>query len=184
MHAQPHINDSMRTILIDWMIQVHSGLHSNSRNQTLHLAVYLLDRYLSVQTVCRNRLQLVGVTALLIASKYEDVCALKVKHCVHLCDNAYNTPDVCAMEGAILRALDFRVVAPTVAAFLDRYLLCMRANESSSVQNLAEYFADCTLLDYKILCYRPSLVAASALAAACIGAGKHDLWVSDAYMAC
>ena len=71
MSAQTDINASMREILVDWLIEVH--LKFKLLPETLYLTVNLIDRYLEKQNVLRNKLQLVGVTAMLIASKYDEV---------------------------------------------------------------------------------------------------------------
>ena len=71
MSSQDDINEKMRTILIDWLIEVH--LKFKLRHETLFLTVNILDRFLTVQKVARQRLQLVGVVALMIAAKYEEI---------------------------------------------------------------------------------------------------------------
>ena len=71
MDCQKDINPSMREILNDWLIEVH--LKFGLLPETLFLTVNLIDRYLSTKSIYRNKLQLVGVTAMLIASKYEEI---------------------------------------------------------------------------------------------------------------
>jgi hypothetical protein len=69
MEGQPHINERMRSILVDFLIEVH--LNFKLVPETLYLTINLIDRYLQLKEVPRPKLQLVGVTSLLIASKYE-----------------------------------------------------------------------------------------------------------------
>lgn len=76
MQAQPDINEKMRAILVDWLVDVH--LKFKLRAPTLFLAVNLIDRYLARKVVMRQQLQLVGVSAMLLASKYEEVYAPEV----------------------------------------------------------------------------------------------------------
>lgn len=61
----------MRSILVDWLVEVAQEykLHSD----TLYQTVGMIDRYLSVARVPRNYLQLVGVSCMLVASKYEEI---------------------------------------------------------------------------------------------------------------
>ena len=66
MARQPDITVTMRCILVDWLVEVNDEYKLNS--ETLHLAVNYIDRFLSVMTVVRAKLQLVGTTALFIAS--------------------------------------------------------------------------------------------------------------------
>jgi len=77
MASQADINDKMRAILVDWLVEVH--LKFKLMPETLFLTVNLIDRYLAVVPVTRRNLQLVGVTAMLLASKYEEIWAPEVR---------------------------------------------------------------------------------------------------------
>lgn len=76
MEAQPDVNEKMRAILIDWLVEVH--LKFKLVPETLYLTVSLIDKYLEKVVVNWEKLQLVGVTAMLIASKYEEIYAPEV----------------------------------------------------------------------------------------------------------
>lgn len=76
MDSQPEINEKMRSILIDWLIEVHQKFELNQ--ETLYLTINIVDRYLAVTTTSRRELQLVGMSAMLIASKYEEIWAPEV----------------------------------------------------------------------------------------------------------
>jgi len=76
MDSQPEINERMRSILIDWLIEVHQKFELNQ--ETLYLTINIVDRYLAVTTTSRRELQLVGMSAMLIASKYEEIWAPEV----------------------------------------------------------------------------------------------------------
>lgn len=139
MQQQPHINSRMRVILIDWLIQVH--LKFRLLQETLHLTVSVIDRYLAVRkvetkfliylsllyyklqccTVQKSKLQLVGVTAMLIASKYEEMYAPEVRDFVFITDNTYKTAEILSMERLMLRALDYSLGTPLSLHFLRRY---------------------------------------------------------------
>ena len=69
MASQPNITASMRAILVDWLIEVQENFELY--HETLYLSVQLTDRYLSVTEVCKEYLQLVGATCMLIAAKFE-----------------------------------------------------------------------------------------------------------------
>lgn len=92
MESQGHINERMRSILVDWLIEVH--LKFKLVPETLYLTINLIDRYLEKHEVCRPRLQLVGVTSLLIASKYEEIYPPELRDLVYICDKAYTKQDV------------------------------------------------------------------------------------------
>lgn len=76
MDSQPEINEKMRAILIDWLIQVHHKFELSP--ETLYLTINIIDRYLASKTTSRRELQLVGMSAMLIASKYEEIWAPEV----------------------------------------------------------------------------------------------------------
>ena len=68
----------MRSILVDWLVEVADEYSLTS--ETLFLTLNYLDRYLGLKLVKRNRLQLVGITCMLVASKYEDIYAPPVSY--------------------------------------------------------------------------------------------------------
>lgn len=92
MERQEDINEKMRAILIDWLIEVH--LKFKLVPESLFLTVNLIDRYLEKETVNRQKLQLVGVTAMLIACKYEEIYPPIVKDFVYITDNAYTKEEI------------------------------------------------------------------------------------------
>jgi cyclin B len=92
MENQPHINERMRSILVDWLVEVH--LKFKLVPETLYLTINLIDRFLERQEVSRPKLQLVGVTSLLIASKYEEIYPPELRDLVYICDRAYTRTEV------------------------------------------------------------------------------------------
>lgn len=82
MGKQIEINERMRSILVDWLIEVHNKFELMP--ETLYLTVDIVDQYLSMRTVLRRELQLVGVSAMLIASKYEEIWAPEVNTFSHI----------------------------------------------------------------------------------------------------
>ena len=101
MEDQRYINERMRSILVDWLVEVH--LKFKLVPETLYLTVNIIDRYLAKTEVSRPKLQLVGVTALLIASKYEEIYPPELRDLVYICDRAYSKlevrdgPDLCSL---------------------------------------------------------------------------------------
>jgi G2/mitotic-specific cyclin-B, other len=92
MESQPHINERMRSILVDWLVEVH--LKFKLVPETLYLTINLIDRYLERKEVSRPKLQLIGVTSLLIASKYEEIYPPELRDLVYICDRAYTRSEV------------------------------------------------------------------------------------------
>jgi len=88
MNKQKELDWSMRTTLIDWIIEVHNKLVLLP--ETLFLTVNVIDRFLSAKPVSVGKLQLVGVAALLIACKYEEIYCPAVKQLQFLTDDAFH----------------------------------------------------------------------------------------------
>lgn len=110
----------MRAILIDWLIEVH--LKFKLLPETLFLTVNIIDRYLEKNhDVHRTKLQLVGVTSMLIASKYEEIYAPEVRDFVYITDKAYTKEEILKMEQSILYSLDFNITFPSSLRFLERF---------------------------------------------------------------
>jgi G2/mitotic-specific cyclin-B, other len=116
---QTDINEKMRAILVDWLIEVHYKF--KLMPETLFLTVNLIDRYLDKVDVVRTKLQLVGVTAMLIACKYEEIYAPEVRDFVYITDKAYTKEEILQMEFLMLSTLDFCICAPSSFRFLERF---------------------------------------------------------------
>jgi hypothetical protein len=82
MYKQNDINIKMRSILIDWLVEVHHKF--KLQPSTLWLCVNILDRYLEVVPTVRSKLQLVGVSSLLISCKFEEIYPPEVRECVYI----------------------------------------------------------------------------------------------------
>ncbi|XP_025076789.1 G2/mitotic-specific cyclin-B-like isoform X2 [Pomacea canaliculata] len=153
------ITGKMRGILIDWLCQVHHRFHL--LQETLYLTVAVIDRYLQEKPVTRNRLQLVGVTAMLLSSKYEEMFAPEVADFVYITDNAYTKADIREMERDILRTLKFSFGKPLCLHFLRRN---SKAGQVDALKHtLAKYLMELTITEYDMVHYLPSHIAASAL---------------------
>ena len=156
---QTRVNARHRTILVDWLVDAHRVFRLLP--ETLYLCINLLDRYLSRVEVDRSSLQLVGISCLLIATKYEEVYCLAVADCVHVCDKAYSSSDVLEMEWEVLTSLEFDITVPTSYSFLSRFLKSANADERTA--RLANFLLDGTLQNYKLLQYLPSQLAAASV---------------------
>lgn len=99
MIGQIEINERMRGILIDWLLEVHLKL--DLMPETLYLTVNIIDRYLSIQTVTKGKLQLVGITAMLIACKYEEIWPPQVNDFISILPKEYTAEQMVAVEHTI-----------------------------------------------------------------------------------
>lgn len=159
MANQTYINERMRSILVDWLVEVH--LKFKLVPETLYLTVNLIDRYLDRAEVTRPKLQLVGVTALLIASKYEEIYPPELRDLVYICDRAYSRNEILEMEEIILKKLEYKITIPSAHAFLVRYLKAAHADKR--IVQLSCFILDATLQSYNMLEYLPSQLAAAAV---------------------
>lgn len=161
MSRQQDINEKMRSILIDWLVDVH--LKFKLVPETLYLTVNLIDRFLMVKSVSRKHLQLVGVTAMLIASKYEEIWAPEVRDFVYISDRAYNRDQILNMEKIMLNSLKFNLTVPTHYHFLHRFLKVAGLAENAEAVNYASYLVELALPEYSSLRFRYSQLAAAAV---------------------
>ena len=84
----------------------------------------------------------VGVTAMLVASKYEEIWAPEVKDFVFISDEAYTREQILEMEKIMLNTLRFNLTVPTAFAFLHRYLKAGAVPKATQVrccQRLTQY---------------------------------------------
>lgn len=159
MKNQSDINEKMRGILIDWLVEVH--LKFKLISETLFLTVNLIDRYLEKKPILRTKLQLVGVTSMLIACKYEEIYAPEIRDFVYITDKAYTKEEILQMENEILQTLNFNITVPSSMRYLEVYNYYLKLDESSFM--FCRYLLELFLVDYKMLKYNPSLVASSTI---------------------
>ncbi|CAG9325215.1 unnamed protein product [Blepharisma stoltei] len=159
MKFQTDINEKMRGILLDWLVGVH--LKFKLLPETLFLCANLIDRYLEKTSILRGKLQLLGVAAMLIASKYEEIYPPSVKDFVYITDNTYTKEEVLWMEREILKKLNFNITIVSPLKFIERYARVSEMNERAYC--LARYMIELSIIDYKSMRYKPSMIAASAV---------------------
>ena len=178
MSKQTDINAKMRSILIDWLVEVH--LKFKLMPETLYLTVNLIDRFLEKEQIMRNKLQLVGVTAMFMASKYEEIYAPECRDFVYISDKAYTRDEILRMEGLMLSKLNFQLTAPNAFVFIKRFakVAGIATTPRSTTELLANYLLELTLQDYKMLKYLPSTICASAIYLALKTRGKTP-WTPD-----
>ncbi|KAB2619452.1 cyclin-A3-1 [Pyrus ussuriensis x Pyrus communis] len=139
--VQKDANANMRAVLVDWLVEVSEEY--KLLPETLHLSVSYIDRFLSMNVVHKQKLQLLGVSSIFIASKYEEIDPRNVDELCDITENTYTKEEVIKMEADILKSLKFEMGNPTT-------------------QFLVAYLAELSLLDYKLVKFLPSLIAASA----------------------
>ncbi|KAJ0456454.1 putative cyclin domain-containing protein [Helianthus annuus] len=156
---QSDINEKMRAILIDWLIEVHHKF--DLQHETLFLTVNLIDRFLATQSVVRKKLQLVGLVAMLLACKYEEVSVPVVDDLVFISDKAYSRSDILEMEKLMLNTLEFNISVPTPYVFLKRYLKA--AQSDAKLDQMSFFLMELCLVEYETVKFSPSFLAAASV---------------------
>ena len=155
LETQKEINEQMRGVLIDWIIDVHFKF--NFMDETLYMTILIIDRYLSICQIKKITFQLLGITAMLIACKHEEIELPKVEDFIYITDNAYTKEEVFKMENDILNVFKFELLYPSPIKFFEYLSLKFNFN---NVQNLTgKYLMETFLLDIKYLKYKPSVIA-------------------------
>uniref|UniRef100_A0A3Q0SHL3 G2/mitotic-specific cyclin-B2 n=1 Tax=Amphilophus citrinellus TaxID=61819 RepID=A0A3Q0SHL3_AMPCI len=178
---QPQLTAEARCKLVSWLIPVHK--HFRLSFECCCLAVNIMDRFLASTPVAADCFQLLGVAALLLASKQVEVCSPRISHLLSLCCNVFTKEQLCNLECLVLLRLNFRLSAPTLAFFLDYYTNCIEAAQlvtgnrsddgfsrmnpdtktSRQCSKLAQKVCELSLADYAFNKYPPSLTASCAL---------------------
>lgn len=156
LEHQMDVTPKMRSVLLDWINEVHHQF--NLEVETFHMTVSMIDRYLqSTSSTPRKHLQLVGVTALFMASKYEEMMPPEINDFVYVTDDTYSKRQILQMEMKIFKALDFNLCKPLPIHFLRRYLYA--AGNCHERQYLAaKYFIELATIDYELTSCKPSEV--------------------------
>lgn len=160
LDGHKQINHKMRTILIDWINEVHYQFKLEI--DTYHMTVSIIDRYLQLVTdTPKKELQLVGVTAMFIASKYEELFPPEISDFAYITDDTYKKKQILEMERQIVRVLDFHLGKPLPTHFLRRFSKAAKAADKNHL--VAKYLIELASIDYGTAHYKPSEIAAAAL---------------------
>lgn len=178
MEHQEHLEWHLRGVLIDWLIEVHTRFHLLP--ETLFLAVNIIDRFLSARVVELDKLQLVGITAMFIASKYEEVLSPHVQNFKHVADDGFSEEEILKAERFVLAALNYDLSYPNPMNFLRR--ISKADNYDIQTRTLGKYLLEISLLDHRFMKYNPSQVAAASMYLARLILERGP-WVSHGYSA-
>ena len=140
MSKQNDINEKMRMILIDWLIEVH--LKFKLLPETLFLTINFIDRYLQNNQTPRDKLQLIAVSSLLIACKYEEIYPPEISSFVYITDNAYTKEEILNYEIKILGDLEYDITYPTSLRFLEILLIKLNLSKDNIFINKMMYLIE------------------------------------------
>ena len=140
--TQTDIKESMRCILIDWIISIQNKFFM--KKNTLFLTINLIDRYLSKKSIHRTKFQLLGVSSLFIACKYEEIYTKNINQFVELTARAFDKNEILDMEKTIIDLVEFNLDLPLSDDFFDLLSTVFKFNER-------EYYFGCFLLEAFLL---------------------------------
>jgi len=155
MSFQKSINYKMRAILVDWLIDVHN--RCEMKKKTLFQTIFIIDAFLSKNTIDKKHFQLLGMAALLIASKETEIIFPSLNTFLALSNFAYTKQDLVDMEREVFKKLNFDILAPTAEEFFEINAEYFEFTQEQKF--FGEYFLDSSLIDYNLLKYKPSTIA-------------------------
>ena len=160
------VKPETRRILIDWIIQVQT--YFNLTRKTLHLTIRMMDQFINRRKVALVSYQLVGVTCLLLAAKFEERFPPSLEKLVHMTDNSCTEDDVVRMERTILFELECKIHFPVVTEYLDYFLCAVPITEvletnADRIRNLCMYLLDLTLPEIHMVQWPAYMVTAAAV---------------------
>lgn len=155
--GQPELTWDMRQTLVNWLLNVHLRYHMLP--ETLWIAINIVDRFLSKRVVSVAKVQLVGVTAMFIAAKYEEILAPSIDEFVYMTERGYTKEEILKGERIVLQVLDFKI-----SHYCSPYSWMRKISKADSydlqTRTLSKFLTEVTLLDYRFLRVKPSMVAA------------------------
>ncbi|XP_060067243.1 G2/mitotic-specific cyclin-B1-like [Ylistrum balloti] len=164
LEGQREVTPGMRGLLISWMTGVHHQLIMCQ--DSLFVAVNIVDRILDIMHASRDYLQLLGIASLLIAAKCEEVSPPEITELLSCCTDTYSRDQVKHLERVILNAIKFDLLVPTPQFFLEYFsscCICLFGGFQSDRLRQARANARCvlelSLQDYELSQVRPSLLA-------------------------
>ncbi|XP_049850517.1 uncharacterized protein LOC126322720 [Schistocerca gregaria] len=159
MKIQNGIDEEMRSALVDWLVAVHDSFRLIP--ETLHLSIYLVDKFLSMFLIPTKYLQLVGIGSMFIASKYQEVNPPECDDFVYVCSNTYTRECIIKIEKNILESVQYDLGVPSAIHFLRRYSKIIGNNHY--LHTLAKYYIELGICIYDTALWPPSALAAASL---------------------
>lgn len=175
LFKQKHLRPKMRSILVDWLVEMHGKFRLLP--ETLYLAINIMDRFMSLEIVQIDKLQLLATGSLFIAAKFEEVFSPSVKNYAYFTDGSYTEEEILQAEKYILKILNFDLNYPNPMNFLRR--ISKADDYDVQSRTLGKYLLEISVVDHKFIGMLPSLCAASAMYIARLILGKMPLWTGN-----
>lgn len=156
---QKELEWQQRGLLMNWLVEIHSKLHLLP--ETLYLATNIIDRFMTLRVVNLDKIQLVGVTALLLAAKYEEVYPPVLNHFAYLTGGNFDENDILSAEKFVLQVLDFELSYPNPLNFLRR--ISKADNYDVQSRSFGKYLLEISVVEHHLIRFPPSMHAAAAM---------------------
>jgi len=160
-YRQNEINQSMRSILIDWIIDVVNNF--NYKDETLYNTIYIIDSYLSKKIIERKNFQLLGIASLLISSKFNEIYIRKIEDYLFITNNSYSLDDIKHMEEEIAKTLNFNFLVPSCLSFYEIITKKFGISDDINKYNFGQFLMQTFLMDFHSLYFSYSTIAIASL---------------------
>ncbi|CCH60076.1 hypothetical protein TBLA_0C02670 [Henningerozyma blattae CBS 6284] len=157
--SEYYIKPAMRAVLVDWLIEVHEKF--NLTTETLLLAINIMDRFLSTNKVTMSKLQLLAVTSLFMAAKFEEVKLPKLADYSYITDGAATQDEIKIAEMYMLSSLNFQISSSNPLNFLNRILKTDKYN--SKLAHMGTFILEHSICCHKFVDIKPSTLAALSM---------------------
>lgn len=158
MDNQIEIHWSSRSILVNWLVQVHTRF--SLLPETLYLTVNYIDRFLSLKIVSLAKFQLVGIVALFLAAKYEEIACPSLADITMMVEYTFSADEIIDAERFMVGLLDYNLGYPGPMSFLRR---TSKADDYDiEVRTLAKYLLEITIMDRRFVGSPASWLAAAS----------------------
>ena len=153
---QNDINENMRNILLEWLFELH--IKFKLSQETFLLTINIIDRYLSIKKINRNKLQLLGIASMFISCKIEEIYIPKLNDFIYFTDFAYKINEMIEMEFDILNSLDFNINFASSLSFLNMFKnLYFKINEN--MNSFCCFLINLSAVEYKMINFKSSHIA-------------------------
>lgn len=161
LHIKPSFTNHLditeihRTILVDWLINVH--LYFKLSDECLYLTIKLIDIFLA-RTInfTKNKLQLLGICALQISSKYIEGIHPSINNLSDLCDKCYTKKEIIQFEKYLLQINNYIIEQNQLLNYYD--LLCLILKFNIKYYYFGKMLLDLTLLDINFYKYQKNVI--------------------------